>query len=103
MEKIENPETKVLKGMELNDKDYLTLLLTSLKDIEKNYVIAMTEASNEYLYKQLEEVFLQIADFQREVYEVMFQNGWYKLETVDTLKLNNKLETLNQELSDLKN
>ena len=91
MEKIENPETKVLKGMELNDKDYLTLLLTSLKDIEKNYVIAMTEASNEYLYKQLEEVFLQIADFQREVYEVMFQNGWYKL------------ETLNQELSDLKN
>lgn len=100
--KIENPETKVSKGMELNDRDYITCLLTSLKDIEKNYTIALTEASCENLYNKHKEVFLNIAELQREVYELMFQKGWYKLETAEDTKIKEKHQTLTQELSDLK-
>lgn len=100
--KIENPETKVSKGMELNDRDYITCLLTSLKDIEKNYTIALTEASCENLYNKHKEVFLSIAALQREVYELMFQKGWYKLETAEDTKVKEKHQTLSQELSDLK-
>ena len=100
--KIENPETKVPKGMELNDRDYITCLLTSLKDIEKNYTIALTEASCENLYNKHKETFLNIAALQREVYELMFQKGWYKLETAEKTKIKEKHQTLSQELSDLK-
>ena len=48
-----NPKVEVPTGMSMNDKDYLTSLLSCLKDMEKNYVIAMTEASCESLYEKL--------------------------------------------------
>lgn len=99
---IKNPKTKTPKGMALNEKDYLTSLLTCLKDMEKNYCIAMTEASCESLYQQHLEAFLNISTMQREVYELMFQNGWYILEKAENNKIQKKQQTLNQELNDLK-
>ena len=103
MKEIKNPEKEVSKGINLNEKDYLTSLLTTLKDMEKNYVIAMTEASNEHLYNVNKEVFLKLAEMGRKVYELMFQNGWYKLETAEKEKINTKYQALTKELSDLKN
>lgn len=90
MTKICNTKTEVPKGIELNEKDYCTCLLTTLKDMEKNYVIAMTEASNENLYGEYKDMFLKLAEFQRELYILMFQNGWYELETVEDKKLDEK-------------
>ena len=72
---IKNPKTEVPKGRNLNEKDYLNSLLSCLKDMEKNYTIAMTEASCESLYQQYLETFLRIADLQRETYELMFRKG----------------------------
>ena len=99
---IKNPKVETPKGIELNEKDYITSLLSSLKDMEKNYCIAMTEASCEQLYNQHLEAFLNIASLQREVYEIMFQKGWYILEKAETTKIQEKHKTLNQELTDLK-
>ena len=99
---IKNPKTEVTKGMNLNEKDYLNSLLSCLKDMEKNYTIAMTEASCESLYQQYLETFLRIADLQRETYELMFQMGWYILEKADQKKIQDKHSTLNQEFTDLK-
>ena len=99
---ISNPEVQVPTGINLNDKDYITALLTTLKDMEKNYTIAMTEASCESLYQQHLETFLRIADLQRETYELMFQMGWYILEKADQKKIQDKYSTLNQEFTDLK-
>lgn len=99
---IKNPKTEVSKGMSLNEKDYLTSLLTSLKNMEKNYCIAMTEASCEKLYQKHLETFLNISAMQREVYELMFLNGWYVLEKADSNKIQDKYQTLNQDLNDLK-
>ena len=99
---IKNPKTKTPKGMTLNDKDYLSSLLTCLKELSKNYVIAMTEASNENLYNNYLETFLSISSLQREVYELMFKNGWYIIEQSETNKIKDKYNTLNQELNDLK-
>ena len=99
---IKNPKTEVSKGMSLNEKDYLTSLLTSLKNMEKNYCIAMTEASCEELYQKYLEIFLNISAMQREVYELMFLNGWYVLEKADSNKIQDKYQTLNQDLNDLK-
>lgn len=99
--KIQNPKTEVPKGMNLNDKDYITELLTCLKDMEKNYVIALTEASNETLFSKLKEMFEEIVLMQRAVYELMFRHGWYSLEVAEKQKINEKHQMLNQEKMDL--
>ena len=99
--KIANQKVEVPKGMSLNDKDHLGDLLSSLKCIEKDYVVAMTEASNEHLYQSFHNMFLNIAQMQREVFELMFRKGWYSLEKAESTKIDQTAQPLGQELSDL--
>lgn len=98
---ISNPKKETPTGIEMNEKDYITCLLTILKDMVKNYTIAMTEASNESLYKSYHSTFEELISLQRETYEVMFQNGWYQLEKAETQKIDTKYQTLSQEYQDL--
>ena len=98
---ISNPKTEVPSGKSLNDKDYLNCLLNSLKEMIKNYSTALTEASNDNLYKSYKAMFDNYISLQREVYELMFRNGWYVLEKVETQKISNKIQMLSKELSDL--
>jgi len=99
--KITNPKTNIPTGIEMNDKDYLTCLLTILKEMSKNYCQAMTEASNEHLYKSYLSIFNEISTLQRETYELMFQNGWYATEKAEATKINEKYNTLSTEYQDL--
>lgn len=96
-----NPKVEVPAGISCNDKDYLNSLLSCLKEMSKNYVMAMTEASNESLFEKHKQVFLTLILLQREVYELMFRKGWYILEKSDTQKINQKLQTLSNEYQDL--
>ena len=98
---ITNPKVDVPTGISCNDKDYLNSLLSCLKEMSKNYVMAMTEGSNEKLYSQYKQVFITLIDLQREVYELMFRKGWYSLEKADTQKVGQKLQMLSQEYQDL--
>lgn len=98
---ISNQKKEVPKGLALNDMDYITELLTTLKDIQKNYCIAMTEASNEILYNEFYNMFCGLSDLQRETYELMFQYGWYILEKAETNKINTKYSNLNQKMCEL--
>lgn len=99
---ISNPKVEVPTGVAFNDKDYITSLITCLKEMEKNYTIAMTEASNESLYEKHKQTFCSLADLQREVYELMFRKGWYALEKAEEQKINQKSQMLSQEYQDLK-
>lgn len=99
--KIANPKIETPTGINMNDKDYITCLLTALKEMTKNYATAMTEASNEYLYNSYFSIFKELSKLQRETYELMFQNGWYSLEKAETQKINEKFQTLSQEYQDL--
>ena len=99
--KITNPKTNVPTGIEMNDKDYITCLLTILKEMSKNYSQSMTEASNEHLYKSYLSIFNEISSLQREVYELMFQKGWYSLEKAEVNKINEKYNMLSKEYQDL--
>lgn len=100
-DKICNVKVEVPKGMSLNDKDYINSLLSTLKEMEKNYVIAMSEASSEKLFQIHKEVFLRIVGLQREVYELMFRKGWYCLEAVDEIKISEKQQMLDTEYGDM--
>lgn len=96
-----NPKTEVPKGTSINDKDYMNSLLGALKEMVKNYSIALTEVSNETLYNEFKTMFDEYSNLQREVYEEMFRKGWYTLEKAEQQKINTKYQTLNQEFIDL--
>lgn len=98
---IKNPKIEVSKGMSLNDKDYMNSLLSTLKEMEKNYTVAMIEASCENLYQEYKNMFENYVSLQRKVYELMFKKGWYVLEKVDSNKISSKYQTLNQEFMGL--
>lgn len=101
MSKISNPQVEVPTGIVFNDKDYGNCLLSTLKEMEKGYCLAMTEASNDWLYQIYRDVCLDVADLQRRVFNVMFENGWYALEGVAQTKLDEKSKMLGQEYQDL--
>ena len=98
---ISNPKVEVPTGIACNDKVYLNSLLSCLQEMSKNYVMAMTEASNESLFEKHKQVFLTVISLQREVYELMFRKGWYILEKSETQKINQKLQMLSNEYQDL--
>ena len=98
---VMNPKIEVPKGTNLNDKDYMNYLLSTLKEMVKNYSVTLTEASCEPLYHKFKEMFLEYAALQREVYELMFKKGWYVLERAEQTKIDSKYQTLNQEFMDL--
>ena len=98
---IQNTKTEVPSGIKLNDKDYLNSLLSSLKEMVKNYSTVLTEASNENLYNTYKTMFDKYVELQREVFELAYKKGWYVLETAETNKVSNKYQTLNQEYLNL--
>ena len=57
---VKNSKTEVPCGICMNDKDYMNSILSSLKEMSKNYVVALTEASNEVLFKKLKKDFDKI-------------------------------------------
>lgn len=99
--KVSNPKIEVPGGMALNEKDYISELLSCLKAMEKDYTVALTEASNEDLYNKYYTMFSEVSKLQREVYEVMFRHGWYCLEKAEANKISQKEKMLNQELQSL--
>ena len=88
-------------GIELNDKDYINSVLSTLKELVKNYAVSLTEASNETLYSKYKTMFDEYSSLQREVYEIMFRFGWYELEKSDNNKIDEKYNMLNQEFTKL--
>ena len=98
---IQNQKTEVPSGIKLNDKDYLNSLLSCLKEMVKNYSVALTEASNENLYNTYKTMFDKYSNLQREAFELAFRKGWYVLETTESNKISNKYLTLNNEYTDL--
>jgi len=99
--KVSNVKKEVSAGLKMNDKDYVNDILSSLKCITKDYAIVMTEASNEVLYEYYAEMFDDFSLMQRNVYELMFRNGWYELEKADDMKVEEKYNMLDKELADL--
>ncbi|MFT8361907.1 MAG: spore coat protein [Sporolactobacillus sp.] len=84
---IQNTETQIQKTPEMNDRDYLNDMLLTEKYLGTSYVHALQEASHQSLYQDIKGVFDQEADLQRDLYNVMFNKGWYKLESQEPQKI----------------
>ena len=99
--KISNQTTEVPKTNEMNDKDYITSVLAIEKYIVKDLAVAMTETSNNDLYNEYYDMYDEISDIQRQLYNLMFRKGWYCLEMAEENKIMEKLNKLNEETKEL--
>lgn len=100
-EKVQNPKTEVPMTKEMNDKDYLNDLLETEKNMGVNFCIALNEASNEDLYEEIYDMFEDIKECQRDLFELAFRKGWYTLEKEQNTKISEKYNTLSQEFTEL--
>jgi spore coat protein CotF len=86
-QKIKNPETSITKGPQMNDRDFVNDLLATEKYMTNSYSSALHEASHQSLHQDILAIFNETEQAQRDLYNFMFQNGWYSLEAADTQKL----------------
>lgn len=66
-----------------SEKDIATNLLVTLKHMKSELNLFTQEASNETLFKEINEVYTCVSTLQREVFEMMCSQSWYKM-TPDT-------------------
>lgn len=99
--KIKNPKVEVASTQEMNDKDYLSVVLELEKNMSNNYSIAIDEASNDVLYNEYFDLFEDTKDMARELYDVMFQKGWYELEEAEHQEINEMINTFTSEMKEL--
>lgn len=64
-----------------SEKDIMTELLISLKHMKSEYNIFTQEASGDEVYQKIDELYQEISCMQRDVYNLMSQKGWYKMQS----------------------
>lgn len=92
--KIQNPKIELDSSIEMNDENYLNDILETEKNMSVNFTYALNEASNETLFNEIYEIFKQIKEAQRNLFELSFRKGFYTLEKAETNKINEEYNTL---------
>ncbi len=85
--KIQNPQTQTPQTPQMTDRDFINDCLSTEKYMTGAYSIAMNEASHETLYQDLNQIFNETQNCQRQLFNLMFKKGWYSFEAADAQKL----------------
>ncbi|WP_230200255.1 spore coat protein [Bacillus niameyensis] len=85
--KIQNPSTQVPKTPQMNERDFVNDILSTEKYMTNAYSVALNEASHQHLYNDLLGIFNETQNMQHELFDLMFQKGWYKLEAESAQKI----------------
>lgn len=99
--KVSNPEVEVLKTTAMNDRDYLNALLEIEKNMSNNLSIALNEASCDKLFNQEFLLFTETKGMARDLYDMMFDCGWYSLEKAEDTKIKESLNEFETNLKQL--
>ena len=92
--KVQNPKIELDSSIEMNDENYLNDILETEKNMSVNFTYALNEASNETLFNEIYEMFKQIKEAQRNLFQLSFRKGFYTLEKAETNKINEEYNTL---------
>lgn len=90
--KIQNQAVQVPKTPQMNDRDIVNDMLATEKYLTSSYTTALHEASHQHLYDDLLKIFNETQQAQRELFLLMFQNGWYSLEAENEQKIQQSYE-----------
>jgi spore coat protein CotF len=75
-------EPKV-KGPEMNDRDRINDILATEKHFTNGYCVGLNEMQNPQLRKVIKEVLGDTQNAQAQIFDLMFQKGWYKMKVAD--------------------
>jgi spore coat protein CotF len=95
---IANPQTGQLpkvKGPEMNDRDFVNDGLSTCKYITDSLNIAIREASHDQLHNDMVQILQETHQSARDLFNLMFQKGWYKLEAEEQQKLTQAYQQFN--------
>lgn len=95
---IANPQTGQLpqvKGPEMNDRDYVNDGLSTCKYLTDSLNIAVREASHIPLHADLMQILTETHQSARDLFNLMFKEGWYKLEAAEQQKVDQAYQQFN--------
>ena len=83
----------------MNEKQILNDTLSTLKAMSVNMTFALNEASCDNIYNLYYEQFKDINRYTKQVYDLMYQKGYYSLCNVEKNKISKVLKTIKDELN----
>ena len=83
------------------DQEILNILLELEKNMVKNMATAITEASSEKLSTAFEDIFNNSKKAQRDIFDYMNKQGFYKLEYASQSKVSKEEQKSSQTLNEL--
>ena len=83
------------------DQDMLTDILQSAKHLQSIYNTYSIEASNEEIVEVMEDLYLGMKDQTRDMFNLLYSKGWYKLEKEDTKKINQTVTKFEESRQDM--
>lgn len=83
----QSPNTTQVKGPEMNDRDRANDILATEKYLIMSTNIAAWEASHQQLHQDIMMICNELQQCHREIFNLMFQKGWYKLEAEEQQKI----------------
>ncbi|MDG5788938.1 spore coat protein [Evansella sp. AB-P1] len=86
--KIQNPKTQVPETPQMSDRDYINDMLSTEKYMTDSYSTALNEASHQALYSDLQQIFIDSQQCQRNLFNLMFEKGWYSFDAEQQQTLN---------------
>lgn len=81
------PNEPQTKGPQMNDRDFINDGLATCKYLTDSLNVAVREASHQQLHTDMLQLLTETHQSARELYDLMFQKGWYKLEAAEQQKL----------------
>lgn len=84
---IKNPSTQFKKGPEFNDRDRLNDILATEKWLTDGFNVFVRETSHQHLYNDILHILNETHHAARDVFNLMFEKGWYSLQAEQTSKI----------------
>ena len=84
------------------DKDFMTQNISLLKELEKNYIIACEEASNEKVFNAFKKGLDKLISMQRDTFNVMNKNNMYEIKNVENKEIKTAYNTISKEFKKIK-
>ncbi len=73
--------------MNLNDKDIANIMLNQHKHEAASLTNFILECSNEQMRKDAQNALMQVFSHQKQIFDLMNQRGWYKIQPADPQQL----------------
>jgi len=84
--------------VKMTDKEYMMDMLDTEKFISVNMTYALNEASCDKLYKKYFDMFKNINESAKKIFDLAYVKNFYTLEEEESKKIKSALKTLSQDL-----